>query len=321
MAEGYRSRVRAIVTGGAGFIGSHLVERLLTDGAEVLVLDDLSSGDAANLAGATGPMTLETVDAGSDAARAIIAGFGPDLVYHLAAQPSVVVSVRDPMLDARINVMALLSVLEASAGSGARKVVFSSSGGTVYGDPDPSALPVPETYVGLPSSPYGITKRVAHDYLAFYNRVHAIEFTALALSNVYGPRQDPHGEAGVVAIWSQKMLAGEECVVFGDGEQTRDFVYVADVVDAFARAAEAGDGEIVNVGTGVQTSVNELYRTMAASLGVNAQPRRDDARPGELRHIALDVSKAASVLGWKPETSLADGIATTTAWFSRQARG
>ena len=310
------------MTGGAGFIGSHLVDRLLSSGASnLLVIDDLSSGNMRNLSGASGRIEVEAVDAGSERARDIVKDFRPEVVYHMAAQPSVVVSVRDPMLDARINVLALLNVLEGAAEAGARKAVFSSSGGTVYGDPDPSVLPVPETYVGLPTSPYGITKRVAHDYLVFYRSVRGLDFTALALSNVYGPRQDPHGEAGVVAIWSEKMLAGEECVLFGDGEQTRDFVYVADVVDAFARAADAGGGEVINIGTGVQTTVNDLYKAMAASLGVGVPPRHADARPGELRHIALDVSKAAAALGWKPTTTLADGVAATTAWFAERARG
>ncbi|MGH2403208.1 MAG: NAD-dependent epimerase/dehydratase family protein, partial [bacterium] len=211
--------MRALVTGGAGFIGSHLVERLIADGADaVLVVDDCSSGTRENLSGAAGAISLEVLDAGDPALAALAASFRPEAVFHCAAQPSVVVSVRDPMLDARINVLATLNVLEASAAAGARTVVFASSGGTVYGDPDPSALPVPETYSGTPSSPYGITKKVTHDYLSFYNAVHGIDYTVLALSNVYGPRQDPHGEAGVVAIWSQRMIRGEQCVVFGDGE-------------------------------------------------------------------------------------------------------
>lgn len=313
--------MRAVVTGGAGFIGSHLVERLIADGADaILVLDDLSSGSEQNLSAVRGAVDLSRVDAGDAAVAGLMETFRPELVCHLAAQPSVVVSVRDPILDARINVVALLNVLQASAAAGARKALFSSSGGTVYGDPDPSALPVPETHIGLPSSPYGITKRVAHDYLAFYRSVHGLQFTALALSNVYGPRQDPHGEAGVVAIWSEKMLAGQPCVVFGDGDQTRDFVYVADVVDAFARAATAGDGEVINIGTGLQTSVNELYAAMAKALNVEAPPVYQDPRPGELRHIALDVGKAARLLDWRPATPLAAGVAETTAWFAQKAR-
>jgi UDP-glucose 4-epimerase len=308
--------MRSIVTGGAGFIGSHLVERLLADGHEVLVVDDLSSGKPENLPSEAvfEPLDIRNVELGAK-----VASFRPEILFHLAAQPSVVVSVRDPVLDAQVNVVGAINVLEAAATSGARKVVFSSSGGTVYGDPPPEAIPVPETYTGLPTSPYGISKRVTHDYLAFYKTVREMDFTALALSNVYGPRQDPHGEAGVIAIWSELMLAGQDCPLFGDGEQTRDFVFVSDVVDAFARAATSGGGEIVNIGTGIQTSVNELYRAMAKALGVDREPAYKPARPGELRHIALDITKAERLLGWKPGVLLTDGIATTTSWFAERS--
>ncbi len=312
--------MRALVTGGAGFIGSRLVEQLVDEGAEaVLVLDDLSSGSEENLAGVAGVVDLERFSIDDPKAGELIAGFAPEVVFHLAAQPSVVVSVRDPLLDARINVLGTISVCQAAAGAAARKIVFASSGGTVYGEPDPTDLPVDESYAGTPTSPYGITKKVVHDYLAFFKAVHGLDYTALALSNVYGPRQDPHGEAGVVAIWSRRMLAGDECLLFGDGEQTRDFVYVADVADAFARAATRGDGELINIGTAVQTTVNELYATIAKSLSVDRPAHYEPARAGELRHIALDVSKAKQMLDWEPRTPLAEGIPLTTAWFAERA--
>lgn len=308
--------VRAIVTGGVGFIGSHVADRLLAEGADaVLVLDDLSSGKPANL---NRNAALEQVDIRDERIADVMKAFGPEVIFHLAAQPSVVVSVREPSLDASVNVLGTLNVCEAAVAAGARKVVFASSGGTVYGDPDPASLPVPETYTGLPTSPYGITKRVAHDYLAFYKTVHGLDFTALALSNVYGPRQDPHGEAGVVAIWSELMLAGKECLLFGDGKQTRDFVYVTDVASAFVKAAAHGGGEVINIGTGVQTSVNDLYGLMAASLQIQAPPSYREARPGELRHIALDIEKAARLLSWKPVVAMPDGIAATTSWFAEK---
>jgi UDP-glucose 4-epimerase len=309
--------MRTVVTGGAGFIGSALVDHLLGDDHDVLVVDDFSTGRQANVAAG---VPVETMSIDEPKIADVLASYRPEVVYHLAAQASVVVSVRDPVHDARMNVVGFLNVCEAAVSAGARKLVFASSGGTIYGDPPPDALPVPETFPGLPASPYGITKRVAHDYLAFYKNVHRLEFTSLALANVYGPRQDPHGEAGVVAIWTERMLSGEDCLLFGDGEQTRDFVYVADVADAFARAASRADGEIVNIGTGVQTTVNRLYDAIAASLSVDKPPNRKAPRPGELRHIALDVSKAKRVLGWEPRTSLDDGIAATTRWFASRKR-
>ncbi|MHB8510973.1 MAG: NAD-dependent epimerase/dehydratase family protein [Actinomycetota bacterium] len=314
--------MRSVVTGGAGFIGSHLVERLLAEGSSsVLVIDNLSTGSESNLA-SDSRISLEPSSIEDPKLESIFKAFKPELVFHLAAQASVVVSVRDPMLDARVNVLGMLNVLSASSSCGSRKVLFASSGGTVYGEPPASALPVPETYAGVPTSPYGITKKVTHDYLAFYRAVHGTDFTALALANVYGPRQDPHGEAGVIAIWSQAMLAGKECVVFGDGEQTRDFVYVTDVADAFIRASHSNaSGEIVNIGTGVQTTVNDLYRQMAKTLSIDAPAKHEAPRAGELRHIALAIAKAKRLMGWEPKVSLGEGIAQTTAWFASGARG
>lgn len=310
--------MKALVTGGAGFIGSTLVDRLLADGWEVEAVDNLSSGKLSNLesARAAGPRFVFTERDICDASITdVVAACAPDVVFHLAAQIDVRVSVADPALDARTNVVGTLNVLEAARAAGATKVVFASSGGTIYGDVDPDYLPVTESYPQHPVSPYGVSKKVATDYLFAYSVLHGMHFTSLALANVYGPRQDPHGEAGVVAIFAGRLLAGDACTVFGDGGQTRDYVYVDDVVDAFVRAADRGDGELCNIGTGVETSVNDLYRTMADNAGVPDDPTYAPPRTGELARSALDASKADSVLGWSPQTDLPTGTAAVLEWF------
>ena len=264
--------MKTLVTGGAGFIGSTLVDRLLAEGHSVDVVDDLSTGSLANLSGARSnpnhQFTFHQLDIRSADVIELMGRRRPEVVFHLAAQADVRVSVAQPVYDAQINVIGSLQVLEGARASGARKVVFASSGGTIYGDPDAAELPIKESHPQRPVSPYGVAKKVVGDYLHAYRELHNLEYTALALANVFGPRQDPHGEAGVVAILAGRLLAGEPCTIFGDGSQTRDFVYVDDVVDAFARAAERGSGLIINIGTGVETSVNRLYDTMAEAAGV-----------------------------------------------------
>jgi UDP-glucose 4-epimerase len=316
--------MKALVSGGAGFIGSTLVDRLLAEGHAVDVIDDLSNGSLANLADAraevASSLTFHQIDIRNPGVVDLIARRKPEVVFHLAAQADVRVSVENPVLDAEVNIIGSLNVLEGARRAGARKVVFASSGGTIYGDPDPSALPVRESHPQQPISPYGVAKKAVGDYLAAYRQLHDLEFTALALANVYGPRQDPHGEAGVVAIFAGRLLSGEPCTVFGDGTQTRDFVYVDDVVDAFARAADKGSGLIVNIGTGVETSVNRLYQTMAEGAGVTQEAERAPARAGELQRSSLDPGRAAIHLGWKPWTSLEEGTAAVLRWFrDRQA--
>jgi UDP-glucose 4-epimerase len=311
--------MRALVTGGAGFIGSTLVDRLLAEGHAVDVVDDLSSGSLANLADAradrANDVTFHQIDLRDDGLIDLIARRQPQVVFHLAAQADVRVSVARPVFDAEVNVLGSLHVLEGARAAGSRKVVFASSGGTIYGDPDPSELPVKESHPQEPLSPYGVSKKVVGDYLRAYRELHQLEFTALALANVYGPRQDPHGEAGVVAIFAGLLLDGQPATIFGDGEQTRDFVYVDDVVDAFVRAADRGSGLLLNIGTGVETSVNTLYRTMADAAGVAAPPAHAPARPGELQRSALDPSRAGIHLGWEPWTTIGDGIADVLRWF------
>jgi len=312
--------VRVVVTGGAGFIGSTLVDRLVARGDDVLIIDDLSSGSADNLADAqatgSGTVELAVADIGETGTAELVAGHRPDVVFHLAAQTDVRLSVDAPVSDARTNVIGMLRVLDGAHAGGARKVVFASSGGTIYGEADPALLPFDEDTPQRPLSPYGVAKLAGGLYLDVYRALHGLAGTTLALANVYGPRQDPQGEAGVVAIFAGRLLSGQPCTVFGTGEQTRDFVYVDDVTDALLTAAERADGQLLNIGTGVEISVNDLYRTMAGMVGGPNDPVRGSARPGELDRSALDPTRAASELGWRPVTGLDDGLRATLDWFS-----
>jgi len=311
--------MRALVTGGAGFIGSTLVDRLLAEGHSVDVVDDLSSGSLANLAEAradrSNELKVHQVDIRDAAVIDLIGRRQPEVVFHLAAQADVRVSVARPAFDAEVNVVGSLNVLEGARVGGTRKVVFASSGGTIYGEPAPSEIPVKESHPQQPLSPYGVAKRVVTDYLHVYRELHSIEYTSLAMANIYGPRQDPHGEAGVVAIFAGLLLEGKPCTVFGDGTQTRDFVYVDDAVDAFVRAADRGSGLLCNIGTGVETSVNELYAAMAAAAEVTEPAIHAQARTGELARSALDPGRAALHLGWEPWTDLPTGVAEVLRWF------
>src|SRR5579883_136608 len=305
--------MRAAVTGGAGFIGSHLVDRLLEAGHAVEVVDDLSTGSLDNLAAArgrhSGSLGISQLDVRSPACTDLVARVRPAVVFHLAAQADVRRSVADPVLDAEVNIVGTLRVMEGLRRAGGGRVVLAASGGTLYGEPGPEELPVPESHPQHPLSPYGVSKKSAIDYLVAYRHLHGLDYCALALGNVYGPRQDPHGEAGVAAIFAGRLLAGQDCTVYGDGEQTRDFVYVDDVVDAFVAAASAGSGLVLNVGTGNETSVNELYWTLAGQLGCSRPPVHAPARPGELRRSCLDPTLAARSLGWQARTPLAAGCA------------
>jgi UDP-glucose 4-epimerase len=311
--------MRALVTGGAGFIGSTLVDRLLAEGHSVDVVDDLSSGSLANLAEAradrTNEIKVHQVDIRDPGVVELIGRRQPEVIFHLAAQADVRVSVARPAFDAEVNVVGSINVLEGARLAGARKVVFASSGGTIYGEPAASELPVKESHPQQPLSPYGVAKRVVTDYLHVYRELHSIEFTSLAMANIYGPRQDPHGEAGVVAIFAGLLLEGKPCTVFGDGKQTRDFVYVDDAVDAFVRAADRGSGLLCNIGTGKETSVNELYSAMADAAGVTTPPVHAPARAGELDRSALDPGRASLHLGWEPWTDLEAGVTETLRWF------
>ncbi|MGH2674694.1 MAG: NAD-dependent epimerase/dehydratase family protein [Actinomycetota bacterium] len=307
-----------LITGAAGFVGSHLCDRLLAEGRRVVAIDDLSSGKIANLAEARSYgklFSFEHLDVRAEGLSALFERHHPEAVMHLAAQPSVTVSSQDPLFDADVNVLGTINVLQCAVRTEVRKIVFAASGGTIYGEP--RRLPVKETGAagGRPLSPYGMSKKTAGEYLALYQRFKAIDHTALALGNVYGPRQDPHGEAGVIAIFAGRMLAGEECTINGDGNQTRDYVFVSDTVDAFSRALDRGSGRLINVGTGLETSVNLLYRMLAEIMGVERDPDFGPLPTGEVRRIALDISLAESELGWRPWTHLEDGLGETVAFM------
>ena len=298
-----------LVTGGAGFIGSHVAEALVARGKDVVVLDDLSSGKRENL-----PEGAELVEGDiREPQDELFAGVKPDVCFHLAAQADVRVSVARPEHDARINVIGTINLLEAAREHGTQ-LVFSSTGGAIYGECDG---PAPEDAPRQPLAPYGTSKLAGEEYLATYNRLHGTKHVALRYGNVYGPRQDPHGEAGVVAIFFKRFLSGEQPKVFGDGKQTRDYVYVVDVVRATLAAAER-DGGVYNVGTGRETSVVELFDLCRRVAGKESvEPEFAPPRPGELQRSVLDVSRAVDELGWRPEHSLEEGLRET--WESMSA--
>ncbi|HKN99532.1 MAG TPA: NAD-dependent epimerase/dehydratase family protein [Pseudonocardiaceae bacterium] len=310
--------MRILVTGGAGFIGSTLVDLLLAHGHEVHVVDDLSRGTKANLAAAaeSAEFTLHELDVTDPGLAAVCELVRPEVVCHLAAQIDVRHSVADPLRDARLNVLGTINVAEAARRAGARKVVFSSSGGSIYGTPE--RLPVAEDVPVNPLSPYAVSKVSGELYLNAFRQLYGLEYTSLALANVYGPRQDPHGEAGVVAIFARALLAGEPTRIFGDGGNTRDYVYVGDVAAAFLAAlGPAGDGRRYNIGTGVQTTDRDLHRMAAEAAGVPDRPEQAPARLGDVRASALDASLAAAELGWRPTVPIADGVRRTVDYFRR----
>jgi UDP-glucose 4-epimerase len=300
--------MQAIVTGGAGFIGSHVVEALLARGDDVTVVDDLSSGRRGNV-----PEGARLVERDiRDGLAAVFADARPEVCFHLAAQVDVRVSVERPAEDAGVNVLGTVEVLEAARAHGAQ-VVFSSTGGAIYGECDG---PAPEGSERRPLAPYGVSKLAGEEYLAAYNRLHGTRHVSLRYGNVYGPRQDPHGEAGVVAIFFGRLAEGEPARIFGDGHQTRDYVYAEDVARA-TLAAAGHDGGVFNVGTGIETSVLELYelcrRVAHSSLAAEHAP----ARVGELQRSVLDVSRAAEELGWRPRVGVEEGLRLTWESFAR----
>lgn len=309
---------KALVTGGAGFIGSHLVDLLVDRDVEVLVVDDLSSGSLDNLTGARrrGRVAVHVMDVRAPELRAVAARFRPDVIHHLAAQANVSRSLDDPLHDAGVNVLGTINVLEAARAAGARKVVAASSA-AIYGNP--RRLPVTERTQQLPESPYGVSKKVMEDYARLYRARFGLSWVLITPANVYGPRQDPGLEGGVVAIFTQAMLEGRRPTIFGDGSQTRDFVFVEDLVDAFLRAGDAGDGVRLNAGSGTETTVLELYDTLAGIVGFAMRPEFAAPRTGDIVRSVLDPSKAREALGWEAWTPLGEGLAETVRWYRDSA--
>ena len=307
--------MRTLVTGGAGFIGSTLVDRLLADGHEVVALDDFSRGNRANLTGAVergcriveGDLTVADLET-------VVAQAQPEVIFHLAAQIDVRASVSDPVADAQVNVVGTVRLAEAARRAGVRKIVFTSSGGSIYGSPE--HLPVSEAAPVAPMSPYAAAKVSGEVYLNMYRSLYGLDCTHIAPANVYGPRQDPHGEAGVVAIFARNLLSGSVTKLFGDGGNTRDYVYVDDVVQAFVLAGgELGGGQRFNVGTGAATSDRALHTLVAEAAHAPDEPVYEPARLGDVRDSSIDGSLAGAVLGWYPQVSLAEGVRRTVEYF------
>ena len=305
---------RVLVTGGAGFIGSHIVDALIQRGEEVHVLDDLSSGKRENLNPAA---MLHVADVRSQEAARLFNDIGFDVMVHHAAQMDVRKSVADPRFDADVNLGGLLNLMEAGRQQGLQKVVFASTGGAIYGEPE--YTPQDEMHPLNPLSPYGIAKLCSEKYLYFYEQEYAISWIGLRYGNVYGPRQNPHGEAGVVAIFAERFLSGQRAIVNGDGLQTRDYVFVGDVVRANLAAFDHAGSGVFNVGTGVETDVNMLFRTLRDLVDPAIPEDHGPAKPGEQRRSVLSYAKTQETLGWAPEIDVSEGLATTMAWFKSRS--
>ena len=311
--------MRVVVTGGAGFIGSALVDQLVKRGDQILVIDNFSAGSEENLEEAKNAsakeLVIENCDIRNIETTKLITDYGPSVIFHLAAQVDVRSSVEDPLNDLETNLVGLIRVLEGARKAETTKIVLASSGGTIYGEPDAKQLPLNEDSPWNPLSPYGVSKLAGGLYVNAYSSLYGLRGTTLALANVYGPRQDPHGEAGVVAIFAGKLLNRERCTIYGTGMQTRDFVFVDDVASAFVASIESGDGKLLNIGTGNETSIQYLYEEMAHAFGIESDPEKGAERSGEIERSALDPSLAEEILGWTPQTSLRDGIHSTLEWF------
>lgn len=307
--------MRVLVTGGAGFIGSHTVDRLIGEGHEVSVVDSLVTGFREQVHPRASFHEVDITD--EQALADVFAAERPEAVIHLAAQMDVRVSTREPAYDARVNILGSLNVIESALAHGTRKIVYASSGGAIYGEPED--LPVREDHPIQPLSQYGVTKHTVEHYLYLYAHQQGLRYTALRYANVYGPRQNPGGEAGVIAIFARSLLLSLPCRIFGDGEQTRDYVYVGDVVAANMMALTAADQEALHIGCGVETSVNDLHRNLSAICDSRRPPQYEPERPGEVRRIALDPSLAAERLGWRPQVPLAEGLERTVDYL-RQRR-
>ena len=306
---------KALVTGGAGFIGSHLVDTLHKKDIEVLVVDNLLTGKKENL----NSLDLENTiygDVGSEDALENIRNFNPDVCFHLAAQSSVVISVEDPLLDFKHNLLQPVQLIKTLLATDCKKFIFSSSGGTIFGEPE--VIPTSEEdYAGEPVSPYGLAKKKLNELIEVMLQNEEMSYSILNLSNVYGPRQDPHGEAGVMSIFTGKLLNNETPTIYGDGEQTRDYVYVLDVVDALIKSSESEENLFLNIGTGIETSVNELVSILSKKISWDGEPNYEPMREGELLRSVLNNERAKSQIGWEPNYTLDSGLDELISWFSK----
>jgi UDP-glucose 4-epimerase len=302
--------MKVLVTGGAGFIGSHLVDRLVMEGHEAVVVDNLATGKRRNINRAA---RFYKMDIQSWRLERVFRNERPNVVMHLAAQMDVRKSVEDPMFDAQVNVLGTLNVLQQAVKHGVRKVIFSSSGGAIYGEQE--TYPAPESHVMKPLSPYGLSKLCGEQYLSYFQRVSGLQAVSLRYANVYGPRQDPEGEAGVVAIFIQKMLNNEQAVINGNGRQTRDFVFVEDVVEANLAMMGQDTQGIYNVGTGVETSINDLFRILVQHTGSNSKEIHGPAKKGEQARSVIDSTKLRQEVSWEPKADLSEGLKKTVDYF------
>ena len=307
--------MKVLVTGGAGFIGSHLVDRLVMEGHEAVVVDNLATGKRRNINRAA---RLYKMDIQSWRLERVFRNERPNVVMHLAAQMDVRKSVEDPMFDAQVNVLGTLNVLQQAVKHGVRKVIFSSSGGAIYGEQE--MYPAPEIHVTKPLSPYGLSKLCGEQYLSYYQRVSGLQAVSLRYANVYGPRQDPEGEAGVVAIFIQKMLNNEQAVINGNGRQTRDFVFVDDVVEANLAMMGQDTQGTYNVGTGVETSINDLFRILVQHTGSTCKEIHGPAKKGEQARSVIDNTKLRHEVSWEPKADLSDGLKKTVEYFRERLR-
>ncbi len=305
--------MKILVTGGAGFIASHIVDKFIDDGNEVAVVDNLSTGNRTNL---NPKATFYETDITAPALKDVFEKEKPEIVFHHAAQVDVRRSVGEPEFDAQVNILGSINLINCCVKNGVRKIIYSSTGGAVYGEPQ--YTPVDEKHPVSPDCAYGISKHTVEHYLELAHKLDGQCYTVLRYANVYGPRQDPHGEAGVVGIFSENILNGLPCIIFGDGSKTRDYVFISDIVTANALAASKGDNEIINIGRGIETTDFEIFDAVRKALGANVEPEYAEKRKGEIDHIALAADKAKKLLGWEPKVSLADGIRKAAEFYRKK---
>ncbi len=305
-----QNKKRILVTGGAGFIGSHLVDKLIELDHKVVVIDNLSNGRKENL---NKKAKFYKVDVCSPKISEIFKKEKPEIVFHLAAQINVRKSVENPRKDAKINILGSLNILENCKKYKVEKLIFASTGGAIYGEA--KEIPTKETYLENPVSPYGISKLTVERYLNFYYQTFNLPYLSLRFSNVYGPRQNSKSEAGVIAIFIERMLKNQDCIIYGDGQQTRDFIYVKDVVNACLKAMETNKVGVYNIGTGKETSINEIFKRLKNLIGSTSKPIYEKEKPGDLRRSSLDITKAKKELKWQPKWSLEEGLKETIEWF------